>query len=84
MVREDIIINYDSNAVSSDRPSASIVLTFLTTLLLGKMITIVEPLLNGHPLGSNLWPLNQWRSQPENLVPLCKFEIIIIIHFFRN
>jgi hypothetical protein len=27
---------------------------------------------------------NQWRSQPENLVPLCKFEIIIIIHFFRN
>ena len=27
---------------------------------------------------------NQWRSQPDNLVPLCKFEIIIIIHFFRN
>ena len=26
----------------------------------------------------------QWRSQPENLVPLCKFQIIIIIHFFRN
>ena len=26
----------------------------------------------------------QWRSQPDNLVPLCKFEIIIIIHFFRN
>ena len=26
MVHEDIIINYDSNAVSSDRPSASIVL----------------------------------------------------------
>jgi hypothetical protein len=26
----------------------------------------------------------QWRSQPENLVPLCKFKIIIIIHFFRN
>ena len=27
---------------------------------------------------------SQWRSQPDNLVPLCKFEIIIIIHFFRN
>ena len=27
---------------------------------------------------------DQWRSQPDNLVPLCKFEIIIIIHFFRN
>jgi hypothetical protein len=26
----------------------------------------------------------QWRSQPGNLVPLCKFKIIIIIHFFRN
>ncbi len=27
---------------------------------------------------------NQWRSQPDNLVMLCKFEVIIIIHFFRN
>ena len=26
----------------------------------------------------------QWRSQPNNLVPLCKFQLIIIIHFFRN
>ena len=26
----------------------------------------------------------QWRRQPDNLVPLCKFEFIIIIHFFRN
>ena len=26
----------------------------------------------------------QWRSQPDNLVPLCKFQFIIIIHFFRN
>ena len=26
----------------------------------------------------------QWRSQPDNLVPLCKFQSIIIIHFFRN
>ena len=27
----------------------------------------------------------QWRSQPDNLVPLCKFDIIIvIIQFFRN
>ena len=25
-----------------------------------------------------------WRSQPNNLVPLCKFQVIIIIHFFRN
>ena len=25
-----------------------------------------------------------WRSQPDDLVPLSKFEIIIIIHFFRN
>jgi hypothetical protein len=25
----------------------------------------------------------QWRSQPDNLVMLCKFEIIII-HFFTN
>ena len=23
---------------------------------------------------------NQWRSQPDNLVPLCKFQSIIIIH----
>ena len=28
--------------------------------------------------------VNQWRSQPDNLVPLCKFKVIIIIHFFRN
>ena len=27
---------------------------------------------------------DQWRSQPDNLVPLCKFQTIIIIHFFRN
>ena len=27
---------------------------------------------------------NQWRSQPDNLVPLCKFQSIIVIHFFRN
>ena len=26
----------------------------------------------------------QWRSQPDNLVPLCKFQFIIIMHFFRN
>ena len=26
----------------------------------------------------------QWRSQPDYLVPLCKFQIIIIIHCFRN
>ena len=25
-----------------------------------------------------------WRSQPNNLVPLCKFQVIIIIRFFRN
>jgi hypothetical protein len=25
---------------------------------------------------------DQWRNQPENLVPLCKFKIISIIHFF--
>ena len=31
-----------------------------------------------------LFMCNQWRSQPDNLVPLCKFQIIIIIHFFRN
>ena len=27
---------------------------------------------------------NLWRSQPDNLVPLCKFQIIIAIHFVRN
>ena len=27
---------------------------------------------------------DQWRSQPDNLVPLGKFQSIIIIHFFRN
>ena len=27
---------------------------------------------------------NQWRSQPDYLVSLCKFPIIIIIHCFRN
>ena len=26
----------------------------------------------------------QWRSQPDNLVPLFKFQAIIIIHFFTN
>ena len=26
----------------------------------------------------------QWRSQPDNLVPLCTFYRIIIINFFRN
>ena len=24
---------------------------------------------------------DQWRSQPDNLVPLCKFQIVIIIQF---
>jgi hypothetical protein len=28
--------------------------------------------------------LKQWRSQPDDLVPQCKFQLIIIIHFFRN
>ena len=27
---------------------------------------------------------DQWRSQPDNLVPLCKFQIIIIIHLFTS
>ena len=27
---------------------------------------------------------DQSRSQPDNLVPLCKFQSIIIIYFFRN
>ena len=26
----------------------------------------------------------QWCSQPDNLVPLCKFQIIIIIDLFKN
>ena len=26
----------------------------------------------------------QWRSQLDNLVPLCKLQVTIIIHFFRN
>ena len=26
----------------------------------------------------------QWRRQPDSLVPLCKFQIIICIHFFGN
>ena len=26
----------------------------------------------------------QWRSQPDSLVPLCKFHIVTIIYFFRN
>ena len=26
----------------------------------------------------------QWRSQPDNSVPLCKFRSTIIIHFSRN
>ena len=26
----------------------------------------------------------QWRIQPDNLVPLCKFQSIIVINFFRN
>ena len=26
----------------------------------------------------------QWCSQPYNLVPLCKFQMIMIIYFFRN
>ena len=32
----------------------------------------------------NLFANGQWRSQPDNLVALCKFKIIIIIQFFRN
>ena len=27
---------------------------------------------------------NQWHSQTDNLVPLCKFQVIIIFHFFGN
>ena len=27
---------------------------------------------------------NQWRNQPDNLVLLRKFQIIVVIHFFRN
>ena len=26
----------------------------------------------------------EWRIQGDNLVPLCKFQIIINIHFFKN
>ena len=35
---------------------------------------------------SNLYFSQKYKllSQPDNLVPLCKFRIIIIIHFFRN
>ena len=29
-------------------------------------------------------PSNQWRSQTNNLVPLGKFQIVIIIYFVRN
>ena len=29
-------------------------------------------------------PINQQRNLPDNLVPLRKFQIIIIIHFFKN
>ena len=34
----------------------------------------------------NIWRryCEQWRSQPDNLVPLCKFHSITIIYFFRN
>ena len=28
--------------------------------------------------------LGQWRSQPVDLVPLCKFKVIIITNFFEN
>ena len=35
-------------------------------------------------LARSILTLIQWRSQPDNLVPLCKFQIIIAIHFFRN
>ena len=31
-----------------------------------------------------LFNYRQWRSQPDNLVPLCKFHSITIIQFFRN
>ena len=27
---------------------------------------------------------NQWQNQPDNLITLCKFQAINIIHFFRN
>ena len=27
---------------------------------------------------------NQWHSQTDSLVPLCKFQVIIIFHFFGN
>ena len=27
---------------------------------------------------------SQLHSQPDNLVPLCKFQIIVISHFFSN
>ena len=43
------------------------------------------PLENYGKIWLSRWVLHhQWRSQPDNLVLLCKFEIIIIIHFFKN
>ena len=26
----------------------------------------------------------QWRSQPDSLVPLCKFQAIVVTNFLRN
>ena len=26
----------------------------------------------------------QWRSWPDDLIPLCKFQVIVIMHFFKN
>ena len=52
----------------------------LTTAKVFLKVTICPPSAVSH----KYIVIEQWRSQPDNLVPLCKFKIIVIIHFFTN
>ena len=45
---------------------------------------LFEPPWSFYPKTVEIISGKQWRSQPDNLVPLFKFQAIIIIHFFTN
>ena len=51
------------------------------------MDNVSETIIHANKIGCKLYELamhEQWRSQPNNSVSLCKFQITIVIHFFTN
>ena len=78
-------------SLSSTVPSAMFNSNSICYNLLETM-TLLIPFKNEvyYTMYNSTWNLEEYstydlrRSHPDNLVPLCKFRIIISIHFFRN